>query len=87
MLYRIEMTYGPTGWCRGKTFPTLEAAQRAYIAARCASGMGGSRWGSAMVLDATGAAVARISYNGRLWPVEAWHVGMAPMAEAPGRGA
>lgn len=83
MTYRIEMAYGPAAWCRGRTFPTLEAAQRAYIAARCASGMGGSRWGSAMVLDATGAAVGRISYNGRLWPPEEWRPDMKPVAEAP----
>lgn len=64
-------------------FDTLEKAQRAYIKARNESRLGGSGWSSGDVFDEMGQHVARISYNGRLWPPLPWAPGMEPYAEVP----
>lgn len=64
---------------------TVEAAQRMYIAARDRSGNGVSRVPPAILLDATGAVVGYVSYNGRAWhghPRD-WHRDAPMIAEAP----
>lgn len=68
-------------WLRG--FETVEDCQRAYIAARQASGLGASQFGEGNLFDQAGQHLARISYNGRLWSPVPWHSGLAPLAEAP----
>mgnify|MGYP003331284212 CR=1 FL=1 len=60
---------------------SLRQASDMYCAARDASGMGASRVPEAMVLDAGGTPVARISYNGRVWPPEPWRPGMQPLLD------
>lgn len=49
---------------------------RAYIGKHQ---LGGGNWAGGDVLDASGVIVARVSYNGKVWPAEAWHVGQQPL--------
>ena len=35
-----------------------------------------------LVQDDAGQVVAKVSYNGRVWPPGAWHAGLAPILEA-----
>jgi hypothetical protein len=88
MPLEAKMTLTMTYTKRGRTITkrglaTTTDAQIAYIEAREASGLGGSKFGAADLADHTGTTVARISYNGRLWPAEEWFPGQAPLAEAP----
>lgn len=62
---------------------TLIDAQKAYIAVREESWLGGSQFGEGHVLDEYGQHIARISYNGRLWGPLPWTPGTAAVAEAP----
>jgi len=78
----IKLKYGPTQKPIAKC-TSLEGCQRAYIAAREESGLGASEFGDGIVTDANGEAVARISYNGRAWPMKEWSYGDQPIAEAP----
>ena len=41
-----------------------------------------SRTRDGVVTDSAGVAVARVSYNGRVWPMAPWQPGMQPLAEA-----
>lgn len=68
---------------RNKRTPVKSLAEAAaiYSAARDKAGLGASKWMDATVTDDTGKPVARISYNGRIWPPEPWFPGMAPLAE------
>ena len=70
-----------TYWLRG--FTSLEDCQRAYVAARNVSGLGASQFGCGEVYDDAGQHLARISYNGRLWPPLPWTPDMRPLADAP----
>lgn len=62
---------------------TLVEVQRAYIKARDAFDAGASQFSSGAVYDEAGQEVARVSYNGRLWPAGEWFPGQQPLAEAP----
>jgi hypothetical protein len=62
--------------------PDLETASAMYSAARDKSGLGASKFREGRIVDVNGNPVARISYNGRVWPVEDWHVGQKPLVEA-----
>jgi hypothetical protein len=66
-----------------RDLPTLESAQRAYLAARDETGLGASRFLPGDVFDQTPEHVARISYNGRLWTPDPLTAGGEPIAEAP----
>jgi hypothetical protein len=57
----------------------LEQASRMYCTARDASGMGVSKVPEGKVVTAEGKLVARISYNGRVWPPQPWFAGMTPL--------
>lgn len=70
-----------TCWLHG--FTSLEDCQRAYVEARNASGLGASQFGYGEVYDESGQHLARISYNGRLWPPLPWTPDMRPLADAP----
>ena len=54
-------------------------ASALFVAARDASGEGASGFGGGVVLDGSGRAVARISYNGKVWPVAEWFSGQRPL--------
>jgi len=62
--------------------PSLEAASAMYSAARDKSGLGASQFRDGRVVDIDGNQVARISYNGRVWPAEDWHAAQKPLVEA-----
>jgi hypothetical protein len=49
-----------------------------YCSQREQSGLGSSEFPGGTVLGAD-IPFARISYNGRVWPVEPWHPGMVPL--------
>jgi len=74
-------------WVR--SCPSLEEAQRGYIAMREESGYGASQFGFGHVFDEAGQLIAHISYNGRLWAPSAqpdtspWSPGVMAVAEAP----
>ena len=61
---------------------SLEQASEMYCTARDASGMGASKVPEAMIVTASGRAVARVSYNGRVWPAEPWTPDMRPILDA-----
>lgn len=54
------------------TVTSLREARAACIEYRDAHNLGGGHWGGGQVRDASGTQVAHISYNGRVWPPEAW---------------
>lgn len=62
--------------------PSLEMASAMYSAARDKSGLGASKFREGRIVDVNGNLIARISYNGRVWPVEEWFVGQQPLIEA-----
>ncbi len=57
----------------------LRQASEMYCAARDASGFGASAVPDGRIVTASGRLVARISYNGRVWPPEPWHAGQRPL--------
>ena len=57
----------------------FEEASRVYSTVRDKSGKGASKWADGFVTDINGTTIARISYNGRVWPLEAWTVGQKPL--------
>lgn len=65
---------------------SLTECQLSYIALRDETGLGASQFGDGEVFDASGKKVARISYNGRMWPAGQWSSDMKPLAEAPRKG-
>ena len=58
---------------------TLADASTMYCAARDALGNGASGTPPGKIVDAEGNPVARISFNGKVWPPEPWTPGMAPL--------
>jgi hypothetical protein len=60
-------------------FADMAACSAAFCKARDASGEGASTIPEVTVTDASGKAVATISYNGRVWPPEPWVAGMVPL--------
>lgn len=61
---------------------SLAQASQLYCQARDISGEGASRVPEGKVVTAEGRLVARISYNGRVWPAENWYPSMTPLCEA-----
>jgi hypothetical protein len=43
------------------------------------TGCGASKTPEAAIVNDAGEAVARISYNGRVWPIAEWHPDMLPL--------
>lgn len=79
---RLRFTVdGEPHWLRNLT--SLDACQRVYVSLRDEFGLGASRFGGGEIFDQFGQYVARISFNGRLWPALPWTPGMKPLAEAP----
>ncbi len=42
-------------------------------------GWGASQFPTARIVNAAGALVARVSYNGKVWPAAPWHPGQVPL--------
>jgi hypothetical protein len=42
-------------------------------------GLGGGNWTGGLVTCPNGGPVARVSYNGRVWPPGEWFPGMSPL--------
>jgi hypothetical protein len=66
---------------RNRRFPVADfaAASALYCKKRDALGKGNSQTPKARIVDASGEPVARISYNGRIWPDAEWFDGMTPL--------
>jgi hypothetical protein len=64
-----------------KRFPvtTLADASALFCKTRDAFGEGASKTPQCKVVDQRGEVVARISYNGRIWPNAEWFDGMVPL--------
>jgi len=60
----LKMEFGPK--TVNGDYATPEEAQAAYCNARDASGLGGSKWGSAQLTKGS-VSCGWISYNGRVW--------------------
>lgn len=58
---------------------SLKRASEMFCAARDKSGMGASEIPEAKVVTADGRFVARVSYNGRVWPNPTWVQGEQPV--------
>ena len=61
----------------------LLEASRHYEAMREESGEGASAFPEGKVLSA-GKCVARVSYNGNVWPPKKWYSGMEPLVKVAG---
>lgn len=59
----------------------LHHAADLYSEHRDASGEGASTFPPGRVFDESGRPIARISYNGRVWPPARWQPGMAPLID------
>lgn len=80
--YRVRVEIdGSVEWL--SSLLTLADAQRRYASVRDMTGLGGSGFSTGDVFDEAGQHIARISYNGRLWPALPWQPGMPPLAEMP----
>lgn len=65
---------------------SLEEASRKWDSFRDTTGAGASQIGEgARIVDQTGAEVARISYNGKVWPPGEWKPGVKPLVGEPFR--
>lgn len=66
---------------RRKRYPvaSLKQASEMFCAARDKSGLGASQTPDAFIVNSLGEKVARISYNGRVWPVEEWTQDQRPL--------
>ena len=72
MAYRVKIKG------RFHSVASLKAASELYEAKRDASGQGASRFRDGEIYDGE-TLVARISYNGRVWPPSEWTVGSKPI--------
>lgn len=63
---------------RARDFAEASERCRAYIAEH---DLGAGNWSGGDVRDHTGALVARVSYNGRVWPPEEWRPGLETLWE------
>lgn len=79
--YTVRLAAGGVGrprTVRARDFAEASQRVRRYIEQH---DVGSSNWAGGDVRDHTGALVARVSYNGRVWPPEQWHPGLKPVWE------
>ena len=64
-----------------RRFPVSDfaAASDLFCQTRDAYGKGASKTPKACVVNSNGETIARISYNGRVWPAAEWFDGMMPI--------
>jgi hypothetical protein len=82
--YTVRLAAFDAPWVRARTVRARDFAEasvlcRTYITE---NDLGASDWAGGDVRDHTGARVARVSYNGRVWPPGDWQPGIAPLWEA-----
>lgn len=66
---------------KGKKVSSLKEASDLYCAARDRGiGRGASRFRPGEIHE-NGMLIARISYNGKVWPPEEWHSGQVPLLD------
>jgi hypothetical protein len=68
--------------CRVSDFTAASfvyAFHRDFAEREC--GWGASQFPTARIVNAAGALVARVSYNGRVWPNEDWRPGLVPLLD------
>lgn len=58
---------------------SFQQASEMFCAARDKSGLGASRVPDAFIINDLGEKVARISYNGRVWPLAEWTPDQKPV--------
>jgi hypothetical protein len=65
----------------GKAYEVASFAQASqmFCIARDKHGEGSSNTPSSFIVDDAGSVVAHVSYNGRVWPGDAWTVGVVPL--------
>jgi hypothetical protein len=68
-------------WVGGKTYEVASFAQASqmFCIARDKNGEGASKTPSPLIVDDTGSVIAHVSYNGRVWPGDAWTVDAIPL--------
>jgi hypothetical protein len=54
-------------------------ASQMFCIARDKAGEGASNTPSPLIVDDAGSVIAHVSYNGRVWPAEAWTVDAIPL--------
>lgn len=64
-----------------REYPVADFAQASemFCRARDESGFGASKVPQVFIVDDAGECVAKISYNGRVWPPEEWQPGQQPL--------
>jgi hypothetical protein len=66
---------------KGKQVASLAEASALYCAARDRGvGRGASKFRPGEIHE-NGVLIARISYNGKVWPAEDWHPGQVPLLD------
>lgn len=65
-------------------FTSFEDVSAAYRATIDKLGLGASQTPRCDILDAAGVRVARVSYNGNVWPAEDWFPGQEPLLKVAG---
>lgn len=65
----------------GKAYEVASLAQASqmFCIARDKNGQGASNTPSPLIVDDTGSIIAHVSYNGRVWPGDAWTVDAIPL--------
>jgi hypothetical protein len=65
----------------GKTYQVASFAQASqmFCIARDKNGAGASNTPSPLIVDDAGSVIAHVSYNGRVWPGDAWTVDAMPL--------
>lgn len=58
---------------------SFEQASQMFERARDACGEGASKTPTPLIVDETGAVIAHLSYNGRVWPGREWAPDVAPL--------
>lgn len=58
---------------------SVEEASRIFMAARDRFGEGASKTPVPLIIDANGAVLAHVSYNGRVWRAGDWRYGDRPI--------
>lgn len=80
----IDFGQTPNKPVNGAMAETLKVADFAEASKKCRDyiakyELGAGNWIGGKITDEAGKVVARVSYNGRVWPAEEWKPGMEPL--------